>query len=128
MTTEFLIQKGKLWVPIGLIAVVAYGAWQVRGIYSEVRDQGKSMDARLVSVENAVKAGSESVASLANEMRDMGWKVSDALEDRWSGADMKYLWSEFRLAWSELGRLNPTLQMSVLPEARRITERESRDQ
>lgn len=91
-----------------------------------VKDQ---IGANLQATKDEQKAAVQSVkdevrdrtAELATRMGDIKQKmeISDLkMVDRWSGTDMRRLWSELARVWIELKRTNPGINWPDFPEIR----------
>lgn len=123
---DILVRKGRPWFSWAILSGVAVMAFAAAGVYFNVRGGNEEVLRRLATNETAVSKVVEAVTSLADGQRAMQYDVNQALSDRWTGTDMRFLWSEVGRFWADFARLNPTMQIPPWPPAVRVSANDGR--
>jgi len=119
--SDILVKGGRQWFSWAVLAGVAVMAVSAAGIYFSVTSGQHEIAARLETNEAAVVKATDKLTQVADDMRAMRYDVNASLADRWTGTDMRFLWSEIGRFWSDFSRLNPTIQVPPWPPASRVT-------
>lgn len=126
--SDIFVRGGRAWFSWAILAGVAVVAASGAGVYFTVSAGQADVAKRLATNEAAVAKVTETLGSIADDMQAIRSDVADALSDRWTATDMRFLWARLGIFWSEFQRLNPTVQVPQWPPADRATtnERETR--
>lgn len=122
---DILIRKGKPWFSWAILLGVAVMAVSGAGIYFTVTAGQADISRRMETNEKAVVSAGDTLSRVAEDIRALRYDTNSALSDRWTGTDMRFLWSEIGRFWSDFSRLNPTVQVPPWPPASKVTVNES---
>lgn len=120
--SDILVQRGRPWFSWAIVAGVAVIAASGAGVYFSVVGGQRDVLEQLAETRVVATEATKALVVIADDIRAVRDDVDKALADPWKATDMRFMWAEIGVFWSEFQRLNPTVSVPQWPPVRRATD------